>query len=251
MEVTDLHKVVEFSPIRCFSDFVEKCISARREADQDSDLALQGDTYKTLINYAYGSTLLNKEKFCNTSYLKRHSSFKLAVNNPNFRKAIHLTGEMYEVESAKKSITMDIPIQIGFFILNYAKLHMLQFYYDCFCKYIDRNKFECIQMDTDSLYFGLAAKNLCEAVTEHLKPEFVDKLEGRCGLVHVANAETFFPHRCCRRDILYDKRGEGLFKEEMTGSEMVALCSKTCESKKMVSTNCLAKASTKMLSSPQ
>ena len=30
-----------------------------------------------------------------------------------------------------------------------------------------------------------------------------------------------------RRDILFDKRGEGLFKEEMTGSEMVALCLKT------------------------
>ena len=197
LEVTDLHEVIEFSPIRCFSGFVEKCISARREADLHSDLSLQGDTYKTLINSAYGSTLLDKEKFCNTSYLKGHSSFKLAVNNPGFRKATHLVNEMYEVESAKNSITMDIPIQIGFFILNYAKLRMLQFYYDCLCKYIDRSKFECIQMDTDSLYFGLAAKNLSEAVTDNLRGEFIEKLEGRCGCIHKADAETFFPRTVC------------------------------------------------------
>ena len=79
-------------------------------------------------------------------------------------------------------------------------------------------------MDTDSLYLGLAAKNLYEAVMEYSKPEFVDKLEGRCRLIHVANAETFF--LCiCHRDILFDKMG-GLFKEKMTGSEMVALCLK-------------------------
>ena len=136
LEIMDVHEVIEFSPIRYFSEFVEKCISARRQADVDSDLALQGDTYKTLINSAYGSTLLNKEKFSNTSYLKGHSAFKL-VNSQNFRKATPLDNEMYEIESAKGAITMDIPIQIGFFILNYAKLRMLQFYYDCLCKYIN------------------------------------------------------------------------------------------------------------------
>ena len=67
LEVTDVDEVIKFSPIRCFSEFVEKCISARRQADVGSDLALQGDTYKTLINSAYGSTLLDKENFSNTS----------------------------------------------------------------------------------------------------------------------------------------------------------------------------------------
>ena len=217
-----MDEVIEFSPIRCFSEFVEKCLSARRQADVDSDLALQGDTYKTLINSAYVSTLLNKEKFSNTSYIKGHSSFKLVVNSQNFRKATPLDDEMYEIVSAKGAITMDIPIQIGFFILNYAKLRMLEFYYDCLCKYIDRSKFECVQMDTDSLYFVLAAKNLCDAVKDHLRSEFVEKLEGRCGHLHSADVETFFPRTCCRRDILFDKRGEGLFKE-MTGSEMVTV----------------------------
>ena len=120
LEFMDLHKVVKFSLIRCFSNFVRKCISAHCEANHDPELALQGDTYKTLINLWID--FFNKEKFCNTSYLKGHSSIKLAMNNPNFRKAIHLTEELYEVESAKNLITRDIPIQIGFCILNYGKL---------------------------------------------------------------------------------------------------------------------------------
>ena len=82
-------------------------------------------------------------------------------------------------------------------------------------------------MDTDSLYFGLAATKLSDAVSENLKSEFLEKLEKRCGRVHDADADTFFPRTCCRKDMLFDKRGEGLFKEEMIGGEMVALCSKT------------------------
>ena len=55
----------------------------------------------------------------------------------------------------------------------------------------------------DSLYFGLAAKNLREAVTDNLRGEFIEKLEGRCGHIHIADAKTFFP-RTCRADILFD-----------------------------------------------
>ena len=58
-----------------------------------------------------------------------HSSVKVEVNKPEFRKATLLDGEMYEIEKRKKKITLDVPVQIGFTILNYAKLRMLEFYY--------------------------------------------------------------------------------------------------------------------------
>ena len=104
---------------------------------------------------------------------------------------------------------------------------MLEFYYDCLCKYIPRSKFECVQMDTDSLYFALAHDNLIEAVYPHLRSDFNEKIEGKCGQVHKANSQTFFPRTCCQSDRMYDRRTEGLFKEEYTGYSMIALCSKT------------------------
>ena len=36
---------------------------------------------------------------------------------------------MYEIHQLKKKIKQDIPIQLGFFILNYAKVQMIQFYH--------------------------------------------------------------------------------------------------------------------------
>ena len=97
----------------------------------DPDLALLGDTFKCLLNSGYGSTSLNKENFSNTKYMNGHSSVKLEVNKPEFKKATLLSDEMYEVEKRKTMIALDVPIQIEFTILNYAKLRMLEFYYDC------------------------------------------------------------------------------------------------------------------------
>ena len=60
---------------------------------------------------------------------------------------------------AHKVMKNDIPKQIGLFLLQYAKLRMLQFYYDCLDRYLDRSDFEMAQMDTDSLYFAVSKYN--------------------------------------------------------------------------------------------
>ena len=44
---------------------------------------------------------------------------------------------------------MNLPFQVGFFVYQYAKLRMLQFYYDFFDKYLDRADFQMCEMDTD------------------------------------------------------------------------------------------------------
>ena len=50
---------------------------------------------------------------------------------------------------------MDVPVSIGFTILQLAKLRMLEFYYDLMDKYVDRRNFQYIEMDTDSAYMAL------------------------------------------------------------------------------------------------
>ena len=223
--VTRLYEIVEFSPVKCFKNFVDQGIEGRRQSDNDPNLGLLGDTFKILLNSSYGSSILNKENFSDTQYIQGHSKVKIEVNKPEFRKATLLGDDVYELDKGKNKITMDVPIQIGFTILNYAKLRMLEFYYNCLCKYIPRNKFECVQMD--SLYFGLAHQNLQEAVYPHLKSDFLKQIRGTCGHPREADAQTFFPQSCCKEDALYTMRSPGLFKEEATGYSMTALCSKT------------------------
>ena len=62
-------------------------------------------------------------------------------------------GQKYEVLSTKRTIAMDLPMQIGVAVYHLAKLRMLDFYYNFIDKYIDRSDFSLTEMDTDSNYF--------------------------------------------------------------------------------------------------
>ena len=93
--------------------------------------------------------------------LKGNSSHgKTITNNERHRQVKYCDDETYEVQSSKKKIKMDLPLQVGFFVYQYAKLRILQFYYDCVDKYIDKSDFEFCEMDTDSAYLASLQKVL-------------------------------------------------------------------------------------------
>ena len=129
---------------------------------------------------------------------------------------------------SKKNIALDLPISLGYFILQYAKLRMLQFYYDCIDVYVDRSDFEYIEMDTDSAYMALSYPSLIEAVKPALRNDFLKLINNSCNNENFcANEEHWFPRECCEKHIAYDKRSRGLFKLEAQGEAMFALSSKT------------------------
>lgn len=49
---------------------------------------------------------------------------------------------------------------------------MLKFYYDFLDNFVNGKDFELIQMDTDSLYFGLLAKKPEDVIRPELREEF-------------------------------------------------------------------------------
>ena len=55
---------------------------------------------------------------------------------------------IFQVQSKKKTIKRDLPIQIGFFVYQYAKLRMLDFFYNVIDRYMDRSDYEMLEMDT-------------------------------------------------------------------------------------------------------
>ena len=196
------------------------------------------ETMKLLGNSAYGKTITNIEKHTNISYCDEQSTQKL-INDPRFKKLTQLTETTYEVVLAKSKSKWDLPIQIGYFVYQYAKLRMLEFHYDCFDKYLDRSKYQLCETDTDSLYLALSTDSFEEAVKPELKREFYqdyDKwfpalacdahqeefMNARC-----QNIMTWVPRQCCAERQIYDMRTPGLFKVENKGDGIVALCSKT------------------------
>ena len=225
--VTKIYQVIEYTPLRCFEQFVDQVSNARREGDVHADQAIIADTMKLIGNSIYGSFLMDKTKHQDTVYVDGLGAAQLKFNEPRFSKATSITEDMFELQMSKQKIVMDLPTQLGYHILQMAKLRMLQFKYEFLDVFCMEKSFEYLEMDTDSAYMALAGKTLEDIVRPRKKEELRKQKFGSCKKTNFTAADGFFPRECCSTHKAYDRRTPGLFKIEAEGKSMIALCSKT------------------------
>ena len=163
LEVTRVYQVIEYTPNPCFKPFGDAVSDARRAGDADPSKVIIADTSKLTGNSGYGKTITNKERHRQVKYCDDDEVPEL-VNSPFFRQLNTIDQNTYEVESSKKKIKMDLPLQVGFFVYQYAKLRMLEFYFDFLDKYLDRADFEYCEMDTDSAYIAISGDSIDDLV---------------------------------------------------------------------------------------
>ena len=214
LKVTQIHQVVEYTPAACFQKFGDNISDARRAGDADPEKKIVAETRKLDGNSSYGKTVTNKERHTDVIYCQEHQVSRYLVD-PSFRRCNQLSDKTFEVEMSKKTIRLDLPMQIGCFVYQYAKLRMLEFYYDFMDIFVDRRDFQYCVMDTDSAYMALSAGSLEEVI----KPEMQQRYQ--------MEKKNWFPRTDTPQLAAYDKRMPGLFKTEFTGDGMIALCSKT------------------------
>ena len=131
--VDRVYQIIEYEPKPCFQNFGDSVSAARRAGDTDPDKAIIADTMKLLGNSAYGKTVTNVDRHRDIKYSTEVGTSAL-VNNKRFRQLDVVAEDAYEVTSSKARVTYDLPHHIGFFVYQYAKLRMLEFYYD----FVDR-----------------------------------------------------------------------------------------------------------------
>jgi hypothetical protein len=182
--------------------------------------------------------ILNKFKFQNVQYVKTTQKAQLLANDRRFRRMCELDDEIFEAEMAKRRIVLNMPMQVGYFILQLGKLRMLQFYYDVLDYYVDRADFELCTMDTDSNYLALSADKLEDIIRPHLREEFFTNMHKwfpteaceahRADFVKTkTNGDLWTPQECCLAHFKSELRTPGLFKVEYVGDAIISLCSKT------------------------
>ena len=222
-----IYRFVEYIPAKCFNHFVQSAINARQERDENPNSSVVAETMKLLANSSYGCQIMDRDRHTVTKYLNDEKTHG-AINTKLFKRLDHTNDQLYEVELAKAEIEHRKPIIVGFFILQYAKLRMLELYYNFFERFCDVNKFEELKIDTDSLYLALSEKELYDCIPEESKAERGLMRTEDCKDDFTANATTnFFPRTCCTKHIEHDKRQFGLLKEEFFCTEMLCLSSKT------------------------
>ena len=94
-----------------------------------------------------------------------------------------MNNSLYEVELAKAQFEDKEPIILGFSILQYAKLRLLELYYNFFTRFCDVNKFEELEIDTDSLYLALAEEELEDYIRPEMRAEWHRLRSKDCAIV--------------------------------------------------------------------
>ena len=149
-----IYRFVEYTPVKCFNNFVQSAVNARREGHENPNSSVVAETMKLLAN---GYQIMDRSRHLVTKYLNDEKTHG-AINTKLFKRLDYINDQLYEVELAKAEIEHREPILVGFFILQYSKLRMLELYYNFFERFCDVNKFEELEMDTDSLYLALSEK---------------------------------------------------------------------------------------------
>ena len=151
--------IIEYEPNSCFRRFGESVSTARRAGDEDPDKAIIADTMKLLGNSGYGKTVTNVDRHRDVKYCTEIGTSAL-INNKRFRQLDVVSEDAYEIEMNKSVVKYTLPLHIGFFVYQYAKLRMLQLYYDFVDRYVERPLFQYCEMDTDSAYIALAGESI-------------------------------------------------------------------------------------------
>ena len=236
--VDRVYQIIEYEPNPGFRQFGEPVSAARRAGDEDPDKAIIADTMKLLGNSGYGKTVTNVDRRRDVKYCTEIGTSAL-INNKRFRQLDVVTEDAYEIEMNKSVVKYTLPLHIGFFVYQYAKLRMLQFYYDFVDRYVERPLFQYCEMDTDSAYIALAGESIDGLVKadrrahyfrhryQWLPAECCDEHEDDYVRARIAGCPWTATESCCFARKAFDKRTPGLFKVEWCGYGFVGLCCKT------------------------
>ena len=135
LRLSKIYQIVQFKRSKSFSKFGDEVCNSRREGDKDPSKKILSETSKLSGNKIYGTTITNKEKFTDLKFTSCPQKASHHVNNKRFLGIEELAEDVFEVQLAKAKIDANTPICIGFAILQYAKLRMLQFKYDLMDKF--------------------------------------------------------------------------------------------------------------------
>ena len=226
--ITQIYTIVEYIPNAAFNSFMTQVAQARLDGDRDKDKALIAETMKLIGSSSYGKLITNKEKHHDIVYVNE-SKIGLEIIDEHFYNLTELRNGYYKVEKSKKKINLDLPIHLGVFILNYAKLQMLEFYYDFLDYYLPREDFHMLEMDTDSDYLGITAENVEDLISLSEKSVTGSSLHSHLKFVQFEK-EQFEREKHNWFVTQLTPQGKctpGLFKVEFKGDKMIGLCSKS------------------------
>jgi len=128
-------------------------------------------------NTLFGKTMEDVKNRMDFELVKDTKRFEKVVAKPTFKCSHQINDGLVGVESLKKTIKLNKPIQIGVAILDLSKLHMYSFYYDVLKPRYEKDIQLCYT-DTDSFVIHVKTDDIYQdfkEMKEHFDMSGLDK----------------------------------------------------------------------------
>lgn len=209
--IKKIHRVLTYKQKPWLKPFVDFCTEQRKQAKSENEKAL----FKLFVNSVFGKTMENIMKRQNIKFAYDEKSLQKMMKLPSHQANQHpqyINESLWAVSMNKKEVLLNVPIYVGFTILELSKRHMYEFHYD-YIKSKFGNRAKLLFTDTDSLCYHITMTN--EATDNDI--DFYDVIKDDCDK-YFDTSEYPEDHK------LYSKKNAkvvGLFKDEAKGRHII------------------------------
>ena len=145
--LTKIHSGIKFEQKRYLKDFIDKCTQKRKNATSAFDKMY----YKLIMNSCYGKFLQNNRSHLEVKICTKSRTFSKHYNSPLYKGHRILSEKVVAVYLCKSVVKLDRLYATGFSILEIAKNHMYNSWYNCIQPALGKEKVNVVLTDTDSL----------------------------------------------------------------------------------------------------
>jgi hypothetical protein len=161
IRIVALHRIWSFKQGRVLSSWVDEMAARRRDAMDESTK----NTLKLMVNAPYGKFLERKERGrrlrihtdatkCRRAALKSTCDMHVKIHMLRTLPDGSVSFMASTAHAQRKAVVLDTPRMVGWAILEYAKRHVYDFYYNVLKK-IFGEKLSITYTDTDSIHYRI------------------------------------------------------------------------------------------------
>ena len=163
LEVTKVHKILEFDESPWMSDYISFNTEKRKTAKND----FEKNFFKLMNNSVFGKTMENLRKRVNIKLTSDPEKFKQLASRPTYVSSKVFSkgtkSELVAVHILKPKLVLNRPIYVGMSILDLSKTVMYDFHYNHIKKKYGNNA-RLLFTDTDSLTYQIFTKDIYEDI---------------------------------------------------------------------------------------
>ena len=166
LRVTKIYRILHFNQSRWLKDFIFGLIEQRK----NSKSLIKSEYLKMIINSIYGKFLENVRERSNIKLVTTEKYAKRLINQSSYVRHQIFDENLIGIQMIHTSIVLNKAIYVGSCILDRAKTHMYNFYYDVLKPNFPN--MDLIMTDTDSFLLDIQTDDLYKTLSKI--PSFFD-----------------------------------------------------------------------------